>query len=254
MIQGDNFIAIPRITTAERVALPAYNGLLVYDTDLNALYKFENGAWSGFSGGGGGAVSSVFGRTGAVVAQSGDYSKSDVGLSNVDNTSDANKPISTATQTALDLKEDKVIRVTPTADQTTTSATAVDINGLVATLEANSSYLIYGVLRARCSGVGGVRFAMTLVSGGASTISVQGKGAASGSIIPLEEYYLTQTGALIATGLIRVAGGASDIYFNGNITTGATVGTIQLRFASATGGQTSTIDKLGSYIKIEKLP
>jgi hypothetical protein len=30
--------------------------------------------------------------------------KSDVGLSNVDNTSDANKPISTATQTALDLK------------------------------------------------------------------------------------------------------------------------------------------------------
>lgn len=33
-------------------------------------------------------------------------SKSDVGLGNVDNTSDANKPVSTATQTALDLKED----------------------------------------------------------------------------------------------------------------------------------------------------
>jgi hypothetical protein len=108
-------------------------------------------------------------------------------------------------------------------------------------------------LRARCSGVGGVKFAITLVSGGASTISVQGKGAVSGGPIPLEEYYLTQSGALTATGLIRVAGGASDIYFNGNITTGATVGDIQLRFASTTGGQTSTIDKLGSYIKIEKL-
>ena len=34
--------------------------------------------------------------------------RSDVGLSNVDNTSDLNKPISTATQTALNLKEDKV--------------------------------------------------------------------------------------------------------------------------------------------------
>ncbi|MDU6361795.1 MAG: pyocin knob domain-containing protein, partial [Clostridiales bacterium] len=34
-------------------------------------------------------------------------SKSDVGLSNVDNTSDANKPISTATQNALNLKADK---------------------------------------------------------------------------------------------------------------------------------------------------
>lgn len=33
--------------------------------------------------------------------------KTMVGLSNVDNTSDVNKPISTATQTALDLKEDK---------------------------------------------------------------------------------------------------------------------------------------------------
>ena len=32
--------------------------------------------------------------------------KGDVGLGNVDNTSDANKPISTATQTALDAKQD----------------------------------------------------------------------------------------------------------------------------------------------------
>lgn len=54
------------------------------------------------SGGGGGAVSSVFGRTGAVTAQSGDYTKDKVGLANVDNTSDALKPISTATQGALD--------------------------------------------------------------------------------------------------------------------------------------------------------
>jgi len=35
-----------------------------------------------------------------------DLTKSDVGLSNVDNTSDLNKPISTATQTALNLKQD----------------------------------------------------------------------------------------------------------------------------------------------------
>ena len=38
-----------------------------------------------------------------------DLTKSDVGLSNVDNTSDLNKPISTATQTALDGKVDKVV-------------------------------------------------------------------------------------------------------------------------------------------------
>lgn len=52
-------------------------------------------------GGGGGAVDSVNGMTGIVV-----ITKSSVGLSNVNNTSDANKPVSTATQTALDLKLD----------------------------------------------------------------------------------------------------------------------------------------------------
>ena len=36
----------------------------------------------------------------------------DVGLGNVDNTSDANKPVSTATQTALDAKADETITVT----------------------------------------------------------------------------------------------------------------------------------------------
>lgn len=47
------------------------------------------------------SVSSVAGKTGAVTLD-----KSDVGLSNVDNTSDLDKPISTATQTALNNKED----------------------------------------------------------------------------------------------------------------------------------------------------
>ena len=44
-------------------------------------------------------VQSVAGRTGTIT-----LAKADVGLGNVDNTSDANKPISTATQTALDGK------------------------------------------------------------------------------------------------------------------------------------------------------
>jgi len=46
-------------------------------------------------------VASVAGKTGEV-----SLSKADVGLSNVDNTSDANKPISTATQEALNSKLD----------------------------------------------------------------------------------------------------------------------------------------------------
>lgn len=52
-------------------------------------------------GGGGGSVTSVNGQTGVVV-----LTKSSIGLANVNNTSDANKPVSTAQQAALDDKLD----------------------------------------------------------------------------------------------------------------------------------------------------
>ena len=58
-------------------------------------------------------VTSVAGKTGAVALVKGD-----VGLGNVDNTSDANKPVSTAQQTALNLKADlasPALTGTPTA-------------------------------------------------------------------------------------------------------------------------------------------
>lgn len=80
-------------------------GALYFDTTTNKMYAYTGAAWNetgsgGGGGGGGGAVSSVAGRTGDVV-----LSKTDVGLANVDNTSDINKPVSTATQAALDGKE-----------------------------------------------------------------------------------------------------------------------------------------------------
>jgi hypothetical protein len=68
------------------------------------LQKIGDGvtAWDSLpyqESGGGGAVDSVNGKVGVVVLD-----KSDIGLGNVDNTSDADKPISNATQTALDDK------------------------------------------------------------------------------------------------------------------------------------------------------
>lgn len=53
------------------------------------LYALVNHTHSG--GGGGGSVDSVFGRTGDVTAQNGDYTKGQVGLGNVDNTADSAK-------------------------------------------------------------------------------------------------------------------------------------------------------------------
>lgn len=58
----------------------------------------------------GGGVVSFNGRAGSVVPQAGDYDKGMVGLGNVDNTSDLAKPISTATQTALNAKQGSIIK------------------------------------------------------------------------------------------------------------------------------------------------
>lgn len=64
------------------------------DTILSAIQKIVGNIGALVTG-----VSSVNGETGVVVLD-----KADIGLGSVDNTSDANKPVSTAQQTALDLK------------------------------------------------------------------------------------------------------------------------------------------------------
>ncbi len=70
-----------------------------------------------------GAVASVAGKTGAVTLV-----KADVGLGNVDNTSDANKPVSSATQTALNAKAN-----------TNHSHAVADVTGLQTALDAKAS-------------------------------------------------------------------------------------------------------------------
>lgn len=88
---------------AAMLALTAQRGDMAIRTDIGETYVLSTDSpgtladWKMITAPGN--VTSVAGRQGAVV-----LSKSDVGLSNVDNTSDANKPVSTATNTALSAK------------------------------------------------------------------------------------------------------------------------------------------------------
>lgn len=81
------------IGSATDVALnnPSNNQVLTYDGSVG---KWKNVASQSAP------VSSVAGKTGAVT-----LAKADVGLDNIDNTSDVSKPVSAAVQTALDGKE-----------------------------------------------------------------------------------------------------------------------------------------------------
>ena len=38
-------LLLPSMTTAQRVALTAVNGMMVYDTTIGAVYAYESGAW-----------------------------------------------------------------------------------------------------------------------------------------------------------------------------------------------------------------
>lgn len=92
---------LPNFTTTERDEIvTGSNALLIYNTTTDQVEEYDptTDTWGAF---GGGAIDSVNGQTGVVV-----LTKSDIGLANVDNTSDINKPISSATQTALNNKID----------------------------------------------------------------------------------------------------------------------------------------------------
>jgi hypothetical protein len=97
-LSGGAYPAVPDHTTLWKVSAAgtvsgtsyAVGDNLIYSKVIGSFYKVDNTD----------AVTSVSGRTGAIT-----LTKVDVGLSNVDNTSDTNKPVSTATLTALNGKE-----------------------------------------------------------------------------------------------------------------------------------------------------
>jgi hypothetical protein len=95
-------IQIRRGLEANRVSITPESGELLFTTDTKKLYVGDGSTPGGVEvdmSGVPAPVQSVAGRTGDVLLV-----KSDVGLSSVDNTADANKPVSVAQQAALDAK------------------------------------------------------------------------------------------------------------------------------------------------------
>lgn len=93
----------PVTSQAQMLALTAQRGDVAIRSDINKTYILSSDSpatladWLEITAGG--DVVSVAGKTGTVTLV-----KADVGLGNVDNTSDASKPVSTAQQSALNLK------------------------------------------------------------------------------------------------------------------------------------------------------
>lgn len=89
--------SILEYATLSEFPLVGDSGKVYITLDTNKMYRWSGSTYVSIAGG----VDSVAGKTGVV-----SLAKGDVGLANVDNTSDIDKPISTATQTALNTKVD----------------------------------------------------------------------------------------------------------------------------------------------------
>lgn len=109
----------------------------------------------------GGGVTTFNGRTGAVTPQTGDYTKDQVGLGNVDNTADVNKPVSTPQQEALDLKANKSVgkSATLTVGGWSSNSQTVSVAGMTASVNiivtaAPDSYIAYAEAGVHCTAQG----------------------------------------------------------------------------------------------------
>ncbi len=141
----DTQAATPVATIAELPTANASNrGLIRFVTAENEPYYSNGTAWSSIAQGAQGEP----GPAGAGVPAGGEAlqiiqknsvgtttewvtpTKSLVGLSNVDNTADADKPISTATQTALDAKA-SIIQLDAKADRRVTDVLYTDTRGYI---------------------------------------------------------------------------------------------------------------------------
>ncbi len=167
-------------------------------------------------GGGGAGVSSFKGRTGAVQPQSGDYTKAMVGLGNVDNTSDANKPVSTPQQTALNLKANNTQTFTEaeTRENIASGETVPTLFGKIkkffADLKAvafSGSYndlsdkpSPYSLPIASQNTLGGIKVGNNLTIDQDGTLNASGGGANYGGTVSLSNNTLVITSATNASG------------------------------------------------------
>ena len=134
-------LQLRRGTTAQHTVFTGAVGEVTIDTDKDALVVHDGVQAGGFPAARESVVTAHTGNT----SNPHSVTKAQVGLGNVDNTSDASKPVSTATQTALDLKANLVsptftgVPAAPTASVGTNS-TQVATTAFVNAEIANDTY------------------------------------------------------------------------------------------------------------------
>jgi hypothetical protein len=133
-----------------------------------------------------------------------------------------------------------------TGDQSiNNTAATVNITGLSINTVANKRYAFEGFFRVGCSSTGGVRFTVTAPSG--STLNIAFMGPATPNSTNGIQQFINSSGTLTAA-LANANSSLGIIKIYGEVSTGATTGTIQVAFALGVSNQTATIYQNGTNI------
>ena len=133
----------------------------------------------------------LVGLTTRNVIFTGSTSKTDIGLGNVDNTSDANKPVSTATQTALNLKQNQ-LNGTGFVKATGTTI-SYDNSTYLSTSTAASTYLPINNPTAT-----GTLTAPTIANSLGANFATTSGNVGIGTASPSEKFHIQSTGNVIS--------------------------------------------------------
>lgn len=142
---ADSRLSDMRVPTDDSVSTAKLCDESVTEAKLSSEVQSKLNASSGS-----GDVISVAGKTGVVTLDKGD-----VGLDYVDNTSDANKPISTAMQTALDTKASATAVVGLVGNQTIAGVKTFSSSPIVPTPTTEAQVASKGYVDTAIAGIGG---------------------------------------------------------------------------------------------------
>jgi len=179
--------------------------------------------------------------------------KANVGLGSVDNTTDADKPVSTAQATADDLRVLKAWQPVPFrlgTSITTTLATATNATGFSLTIGPNEMWMIDIHLFVGCSGTGGVKFACTIGNSYLLTLQLHGN---TSTLLAFATARIDTTAVLNAQAFTTFVSQNGFVRITGTLGVTTNLGTtFQLQYAAGVAGQTATL-RVGSYMNVERI-
>ena len=234
-------------------------GKIYVALDTNKPYRWSGSAYIYITSG---AVDSVAGKTGVVTLV-----KADVGLDNVDNTSDVDKPISTSTQSALNTKQATITGAATTITSNNLTASMVlvsDASGKVAahgTVSSTELGYLDGVTSAIQTQINGKEPTITTLpvskgGTGASTLTglVKGNGTSAMTAAVAGTDYVVPSGSVTGNAgtatKLQTARTINGVSFDGsaNITINAVDATA--RVASTEKGAANGVATLDSSSRI----